>query len=1479
MSPVHLLLLFSVWATLAKGAELLTLTPDNVADTAPQGKESDAIIGDYVLRNDRIVCAIADPRLMMGRSASRWAIPNVAGAVLDLNRRNIPQDVLTAFYPALPRFKPDAPNYQHEFIEETVSCRQPDRQPVSAPRVTLEMPAYEIETGVRLEEIQSRPPHLRTSPRPYIEVRYTLEDGWDFLEVETLYVNPTPTPFPFTPSLSLRVDDPCQAGLHFNNRLFWIYEPWWGQAIGVWSPDHAWTPQGIRPPRHPLTPIPPAPSGWILPPQGRIRFVHRLVPAANLFDLFALAAPWAGEPTRSLAFHLTAPDGPVANAYVRLFQHNLFLGAGRTDSQGSLQLTGPAKGPWTLRVEPFGRPAVEITRFPELLPAEQLELSCSPAARLRLSVQDDAGNSLPARVTFRGLKETPTPFFFPPTGEFHVQNILQRHDGHFDEIIPPGQYQVVVSHGPEYHAEWRNLLFTEGETIAWTCTLRRAYSTPGWISADWHNHATRSGISEIFYVYPYSKCPTVDGDSTASPLGRVLGLLASDVRFAVLTDHNYSGTFQPELDRLDVGDRLKTCPGIGFTAGRRHTTTHQNVFPIRHIPGRQDGGVPQRPEHVGQLAWIRSWDSHQERLFLIAVPRNQPLEITTGMDALDLQDLEPLVEGKPMAGRDNRVLDWIAALNEGYRFPATLSSGTFDNATGVGARRTYVAGGEHFADPNLSETLVRAVRNGRAIMTTGPFLSVELIAEDQRFGPGDSAALRDGQASLHVRLLTSNLAAVHKVQVLINGKRTPSLIFTPQTHPSFFAPPPYAFTATVPLSLDEDAHLIVVASGPGFSWLEPSAQNPLEERTHIAVSNPIWVDVGGDGYSPRSPLLDAVRTSLDFLLPPLAVTNTTEPGLVRVTLHNLGEEYAEGRLTLEVVPSDAAILLDLPERVYRLAPSEQSFFDWPILLSPSLITSRIPLVSTYHNTATFGLRVRRGPPPSRHRPSQTFMQLDYPLRSLPPIDRLEDIDNALADSLSFPLTSRERPTPVGQARWAVSGSNLVFAIQVVDPNPRRAEVAWEGSCVEVFGSLPGRSSQNKPEMGFFPIRQVYLLPAVGSEPAMALYRKEDTIRPAPEITLNSAPLPTGYQIHALIPLPLLGTDVDYLPRALFFSSGFQPVTWMGLDPRPGRILLEVRATLPQPPPKPPVRFTVFGSRAPHVDHNNFGRFRLRGDVEVRSQVLHAVKMSEPNPNGMIILTLSNASPQRISDVLAIRSDHAKCGIADQPTTMPLNIPFALNPHEQRTIALTIQPTPGLQAAWIELQVPRSPFGAIAGIPLFRLPVMDFPLPRKRSPPLPEWQIPREGRPIATVRLAFDEEGLWVLAQVKDKRVVRGDPIWKGSCLELFASSPDRPDRIHQIFLLPPKESEKPFAAISEDGQPLSAPDIPVTGQPTPEGYEMTALIPLHRLGLSTIPDRIHLELQLAVADEENALHWHTAFGSPRAYQSSIGYGAFRVLPP
>ena len=80
MKTQFAILLFSVGmmaAAPARGAELVRLNAKNFDTYAPAGKEADAIYGDYVLRNDKIVCVIADP---VPTRHANMTIRNVGGS-------------------------------------------------------------------------------------------------------------------------------------------------------------------------------------------------------------------------------------------------------------------------------------------------------------------------------------------------------------------------------------------------------------------------------------------------------------------------------------------------------------------------------------------------------------------------------------------------------------------------------------------------------------------------------------------------------------------------------------------------------------------------------------------------------------------------------------------------------------------------------------------------------------------------------------------------------------------------------------------------------------------------------------------------------------------------------------------------------------------------------------------------------------------------------------------------------------------------------------------------------------------------------------------------------------------------------------------------------------------------------------------------------------------------------------------------------
>lgn len=81
--------------------EIGLLSESNWEQLVPQGKEVDAIYGDFVLRNKHLTAVIAAP--LATRNAN-MTVKEVGGCLIDLTARPNESDQLSAFFPGARRF-------------------------------------------------------------------------------------------------------------------------------------------------------------------------------------------------------------------------------------------------------------------------------------------------------------------------------------------------------------------------------------------------------------------------------------------------------------------------------------------------------------------------------------------------------------------------------------------------------------------------------------------------------------------------------------------------------------------------------------------------------------------------------------------------------------------------------------------------------------------------------------------------------------------------------------------------------------------------------------------------------------------------------------------------------------------------------------------------------------------------------------------------------------------------------------------------------------------------------------------------------------------------------------------------------------------------------------------------------------------------------------------------------------------------------
>lgn len=812
-----------------RGAELVALSPSTWDRYVPRGKEVDAILGDFVLANDELVAVVANPK--RGRNAN-MTVRDVGGCLIDLTRRERQSDQLSAFYPGGQRRELRFAGIEVE-APETYDASELERVFVRGRRVGLRLVATPREK------------------EPDVEVVYRLTDGSPFVEIATTFTNRGPAPIEVSLLDAIRADRTFEHSPSGPAAMFWAYDKHFGQAYGIVAEGHQIASGNARQ----LMLMYRDGSGKVaqqLAPGRSYRLVRHVIPGANLFDLERLA----GKNDRTIALSVKdEAGGAIADADVTLSIASHPRAWGRTDHAGRLTLAEPAES-GMLTVEALGHGSKGVAVEPN--GPRSLAVVLPEAGVVAARITDERGEATPCKVQFTGRGSTRSPNFGPDTGEHAVRNVYYSHDGRFRRKLEPGAYDVIVSYGPEHDAVFMKIDVTRGKETSLEAKLVRSVKSDGWISTDFHSHSSPSG------------------DNTSSQLGRVLNLLCEQVEFAPCTEHNRLSTYDPHLERLKAVSKMGTCVGIELT-GSPLPLNHQNAFPMILHPNVQDGGGPTSDADPAiQIERLKLWDGGSEKLVQVNHPdvgwmfhdrdgNGEPDSGFAGMAAnMDVVEVHPLstIFDKPVKttrGRteNNRVVNWLQLLNQGKRIPGVVNTDAHYNFHGSGFLRNFVKSPTD--DPAAVRALdvVHECERGHIVMSSGPFLEVKLRREGDGSSdaiPGDSFEVRGGSARLRVRVQCPNWFDVDRVQVLLNGKADESLNFTRSSNSDRFLSTTLKFDQEIPLHLERDTHVIVVAIG------ERATLGPVMGPEHagdrpVAVSNPIYVDVDGGGFKPSGDTL------------------------------------------------------------------------------------------------------------------------------------------------------------------------------------------------------------------------------------------------------------------------------------------------------------------------------------------------------------------------------------------------------------------------------------------------------------------------------------------------------------------------------------------------------------------------------------------------------------------------------------------------
>ena len=234
-----------------------------------------------------------------------------------------------------------------------------------------------------------------------------------------------------------------------------------------------------------------------------------------------------------------------------------------------------------------------------------------------------------------------------------------------------------------------------------------------------------------------------------------------------------------------------------------------------------------------------------------------------GFDGLELLHAEGLNSSDPTLWFQEflRVRSaWFAILNQ--QTPTKFTKGLgcsgalYSLDTPVGLARTYLKANV-FDELDLNSVL-SALQAGAAVASTGPFLDVSIGTA----GPGGFVAGPAATVTLNVNLTMTDWMPVDELRVIVNGIQVPVTLNGQQytsvppsaLTPSTSATTLFTGTLTVPMPTAATGAWVVVEAGVPLATQGPyRAGTPwnqiMKGMYPIAVTNPIFVDVTGTGYT------------------------------------------------------------------------------------------------------------------------------------------------------------------------------------------------------------------------------------------------------------------------------------------------------------------------------------------------------------------------------------------------------------------------------------------------------------------------------------------------------------------------------------------------------------------------------------------------------------------------------------------------------
>ncbi len=498
----------------------------------------------------------------------------------------------------------------------------------------------------------------------------------------------------------------------------------------------------------------------------------------------------------------------------------------KTDANGYFygtlpQLPSGSEYYYVFSADGFERPRITASKSSPYftLPSSPVDLQLGQYGLVTLTVNDNSGNPIPAKVTFRCVRSCPknasanygdtrfdalnddieTVAFVHPEKKITVQVTKS---GYYSSdsgniIIAPGEYDVYVSRGMEYDLEKASVTVNPCPSPCntpqdlGTFTLHRVVDTRGYLSADFHVHSINS---------PDSVPPQID---------RVMTFAGEGDEILVATDHDYLTDYKPVINQLNLQKFLTSVVGNELTTW---DFGHFNAFPLTPDSSKlangaldwgngtgytmtpcqiMEGLLADPGEEVLQVNHPRGSAPFQAYFSAIeldtltqktkADPNNFRLPPDWAKDSKDDTKLfSPVFTAMEIYNSyeyiDTVLNDWFTFLNTGLIVTGTGVSDTHTKvATSAGMPRVFVKLSTDDPSQLNEDELVESINSQKVIISNGPFVTAEIEnASGEKAGIGELiySGGAGAQVTLRIRIQSPDWIKYDTVKVFSNTPET-----------------------------------------------------------------------------------------------------------------------------------------------------------------------------------------------------------------------------------------------------------------------------------------------------------------------------------------------------------------------------------------------------------------------------------------------------------------------------------------------------------------------------------------------------------------------------------------------------------------------------------------------------------------------------------------------------------------------------------